>query len=211
MKQKVPSIPDYREVYKSQLQTNEYLLVLMPHEELRNKITQLKKEFYEHYEASTALGGKAHITLLRFTQLEMLEERILGRLKAVAMGHYPFKVELKDYGSFPSHTLFINVTTRQPVQQLVRKIRDVQRLMKLDKEHKPHFIDEPYITIAHKLLPWQYEKAWLEYSHRQFTGRFIADSMVLLKRRTGDRAWQIAQRFEFQNLPVSITQGELFF
>ena len=66
------------------------------------------------------------------------------------------------------------------------------------------------MTIAHKLLPWQYEKGWLEYSHKHFTGRFIADSMLLLKRREGDRAWQIAERLEFRNLPVTTRQGELF-
>jgi len=34
--------------------------------------------------------------------------------------------------------------------------------------------------------------------------------MLLLKRRQGDRNWQIAERFAFQNLPVSTRQGELF-
>jgi hypothetical protein len=82
--------------------------------------------------------------------------------------------------------------------------------MKLDSDNKPHFIDDPYIMIARKLLPWQYEKGWLEYSHRHFTGRFIADSMLLLKRRQGDRAYQIVQRLEFMNLPVTTKQGELF-
>lgn len=210
MQKNIQTIPDYREVYKKQLRTCEYMVVLNPHEELRQKITQVKKDFYDTYQAATALGGKSHLALVRFTQLEMLEERIVNRLKTVAMGHHPFKVELKDYGSFPSHTIFINITTKFPIQNLVREIRDSQRLMKLDKENKPHFIDEPYITIARKLIPWQYEKGWLEYSHRQFTGRFIADSMLLLKRRTGDRAWQIAQRFEFMNLPVNTKQGELF-
>ena len=198
------------DAYTSQLKLNEYQLVLSPHEELRNRILQVKKEFHDSYQAPSALGGRPQITLARFTQLEMLEERIVNRLKVVGMGHHPFKVELKDYGSFPSHTLFINVITRESIQRLVREIKGSQRLMKLDSDHKPHFIDEPYVTIATRLLPWQYEKGWLEYSHRHFTGRFIADSMLLLKRRAGDRAWQIAQRFEFMNLPVSTKQGELF-
>ena len=210
MKTNLQTLPDYREVYKSQLLSSEYVLVLNPHEELRNKITQIKREFAQQYQAHSALISKSHIALVRFTQLEMMEERIINRLKTVAMGYHPFKVELKDYGSFPSHTIFINVTTKAPVQRLVREVKEFQRLMKPDKENKPHFIDEPYITIARKLLPWQFEKGWIEYAHRQFTGRFIADSMLLLKRRTGDRAWQIAQRFEFMNLPVSTRQGELF-
>lgn len=198
------------ETYKRQLATNEYLLILNPHEELRNKVQQVKKEFYETYQAPTALGGKPHVTLVRFTQLALMEERIVQRLRTIAMGYCPFKVELKDFGSFPSHSIFINVTSKLPIRGLVNEIKDIQRLMKLDKDHKPHFIDEPYLPIARKLLPWQYEKGWLEYSNKSFTGRFVADAMLLLKRRQGEMAWQIAEKFAFQNLPVAIRQGQLF-
>jgi 2'-5' RNA ligase len=197
------SLPGYRKT--------EYLLVLNPHEELRNKIKKVKLEFYDVYQASSAKNTKPHLTLVRFTQLEMMEERIVNRLKTVAMGYHPMKIELKDYGSFPDHSIFINVTTKAPIQNLVKQIRTAaQRMMKLDKDNKPHFIDEPNFTIARRLLPWQYEKGWLEYSHRQFTGRFIADAMLLLKRREGEKAYQIVRRFEFMNLPVTTTQGVLF-
>jgi 2'-5' RNA ligase len=198
------------ETYKRQLATNEYLLILNPHEELRNKVQQVKKEFYNSYQAPTALGGKPHVTLVRFTQVALMEERIIQRLRTISMGYCPFKVELKDFGSFPSHTIFINVTSKLPIRALVNEVKDIQRLMKLDKENKPHFIDEPYLPIARKLLPWQYEKGWLEYSNKSFTGRFVADAMLLLKRRQGEMAWQIAERFAFQNLPVTIRQGQLF-
>jgi 2'-5' RNA ligase len=202
MIQIVQHMPGYRR--------NEYLLVINPHEELRNKINSVKREFYENYKAPSALGGKPHLTLVKFDQLEMMEERLVNRLKAIAMGYPPFKVEMKDYGSYPSHTIFINVTSKLPLQNLVKELKQAQKLMKMDNEHKPYFIDEPNMTIARKLVPWQYEKAWLEYSHRQFTGRFIADSMLLLKRREGDKAFQIVQRFEFMNLPITTKQGELF-
>jgi hypothetical protein len=66
------------------------------------------------------------------------------------------------------------------------------------------------MIIASRLAPWQYEQGWLEYSNRHFTGRFIADNMMLLKRRAGEKAWQIVERLAFQNLPVAIRQGELF-
>lgn len=197
------TIPGYR-VY-------EYLLVLNPHEELRNKITKVKQEFYDVYKASTAIGGKPHITLANFLQYELMEERFVNRLNMIALGFHPIKVELRDYGSFPSHTIYINVVSKLPVQSLVKTIRtEAQRLMKLNDDNKPHFMLEPHITIARKLLPWQYEKGWLEYSHKQFTGRFIADGMLLLKRPAGEMKYQIVKRFEFQNLPVTTKQGELF-
>ena len=132
-------------------------------------------------------------------------------LKVIAMGHHPIKVELKDFGSFPSHTIYINVTSKVPIQNLVKGIRsEAQRLMKLNEDHKPHFILEPHVTIARKLQPWQYEKGWLEYSTKHFTGRFIADGMLLLKRSPEENKYQIVQRFEFMNLPVATKQGELF-
>ncbi len=189
----------------------EYILVVNPHEELRNKIMNIKKDFYESYQASAALFSKPQITLATFTQYEIAEKRIMERLHVVAMGSKPVKIELKDYGSFPAHTIFINVTSKIPIQTLVKKIRtETQRLMKVDNDNKPHFILEPYITIARKLQPWQYEKGWLEYSHRHFTGRFIADAMLLLKRPVGEMKYEIAARFEFENLPVGVAQGALF-
>lgn len=189
----------------------EYLLVLNPHEELRHKIMKLRREFYEEYKASTALGGRPNLILANFLQYEMMEERLVNRLKVVAMGFHPIKVELKDYGSFPSHTIYINVISKVPVQTLVKEVRkETQRLMKLNDDNKPHFILEPHITIARKLQPWQYEKGWLEYSNKNFTGRFIADGMLLLKRPLDEKKYQVVQRFEFQNLPVTTKQGELF-
>ena len=198
-----PLLPGYR-IY-------EYLLVLNPHEELRNKIMEVKKDFYEKYQAETARWGKPHITLVNYVQYEMMEDRIVNHLKTIAMGYRPVKIELKDYGSFPSHTIYINITSKVPVQSLVKQIRtETQRLMKLNDDNKPHFILEPHVTIARKLLPWQYEKGWLEYSHKHFTGRFIADAMLLLKRPVGELKYEIAKRFEFENLPVGTKQGELF-
>jgi 2'-5' RNA ligase len=188
----------------------EYLVILNPHEDLRKKISGIKQEFAVQFDAPTARWGKPYLALARFKQFAMMEERILAHLKVVAMGHYPFKVELSNFGSYPSHTIFINVTTKEPIKNLVRKIKPWQRLLKLDDDNKPHFLDDPVFTIARQLKPWQYEKAWPEYQQKHFTARFIADSMLLLKRSPGEKGYQIAARFEFQNLPVTTVQGELF-
>jgi len=184
----------------------------------------LSIEFADWNQIVSATANPAGLDEYRKQCLALMEERIVQRLRTIAMGYCPFKVELKDFGSFPSHTIFINITSKLPIRSLVTEMKDIQRLMKLDKDHKPHFIDEPYITVARKLLPFQYEKGWLEYSHRSFTGRFIADGMLLLKRRQGSAfdgtpggreawasgAWQIVERFAFQNLPVATRQGALF-
>ena len=88
--------------------------------------------------------------LARFTQYEMMEERITNRLKSIAMGFYPVKIELKDFGSYPAHSIFINVVSREPVRDLVREIRESQRLLKPDNDHKPYFTDDPHMGIVIK-------------------------------------------------------------
>ena len=188
---------------------NEYKLVIPLPDALQQKISGIRTEFGQHFSYKPD-QGRVHISLVMFSQLEMMEDKITQRLKSISMGEAPFKVELRDYGSYPSHTIFIKIATREPLKKLMRSVRDIQNILRTDKQHKAHFLQDPVISIARKLKPWQYEKAWLEYSHRQFTGRFIADALLLLKRPEGSIPWQIVERMELQNLPIITKQGGLF-
>jgi 2'-5' RNA ligase len=202
MKQRAIVMPGYR--------IAEYMLILPLPLELSNKITSVRDRFNEQFKVPST-PGKPSLMIASFKQYLMKEERIINHLGRIAMAWPPFKLELKNFGSFPSHTIYIAVTSKVPVQGLVKKIRsDSQALMKLNDENKPYFAMEPHLTIGRKLKPWQYEKAWLEYSNLNFTGRFIADEMLLLRRSDGDKSWQVARHFKFENLPVETKQGELF-
>jgi 2'-5' RNA ligase len=190
---------------------NEYQLVLNPHEDLRNKIRQVRETFLTKYKIPFTRHQPVSLCLARFHNREMMEEKILHRMQLVAMGLTPFKVELNNFGSFPSHSIFIRVETRQPIQNLVNQLKPHQRLLKMNNEFKPLFIDEPYFLLASRLKPWQYEEGWLEYSQKHFTGRFIADNMLLLKRPAGEKKfYQIVKRFDFQDLPIITKQGSFF-
>lgn len=202
MQKQITSIPGYR-VY-------EYLLVLQPHEELKAQLLSIKKEFAKKYDAELAFQTKPHITLVNFLAYQMTQERIINRIGTIALGIKPFKVELSGFGSFPSHTIYAAVTTKVPIQNAGRELKAATQLMTLNKDHKPHFIEESHLTICRKLKPWQFEQGWLEYSHRHFSGRFIADSMVLLKRPAGETGYQPIIRFEFQSMAVNTKQGSLF-
>lgn len=198
---KKPLLPGYR--------LCDYMVVLDPGNDLAEKILAIRDAFNKSYQVE-APQWKPNLLLASFKQYAMMEERIINRLKVIAMGHHSLKVEFKDFGSFPSHSVYIAVTSKVPLQELVKKIRsEGQSLMRVG-EDKPYFSMEPHMMVAKKLKPWQYEKGWLEYSQKHFTGRFIAREMLLLKRYEGDKSWQVAKHFEFQNLPVEIKQGQLF-
>ena len=201
MKTELLSLPGYR--------LCEYLLVLHPHQDLVDKIAKVKEDFYEKYKAESAKWSKPQITLVKFSQLQMMEERIVNRLKSIASGLPAFTIELNNFGSFPTHTIFINVETKGSIQALVKNLKPAQAVMKT-KEVKPHFMDNPHLTIARGLTPQQYEQAWLEYSHLHFSGKFIAKNMLLLRRPEGMKGYQTVKEFEFMNMPVVTTQGALF-
>jgi 2'-5' RNA ligase len=188
----------------------QYLLVVQPHQALCDEIQKIKKHFAESYDCPAAASGKPNITLARFTQYEMLEQRIVHRLELIATAQASFLVELHGFGSFPTHSIFLNVTTKTQFVELVKSLRPIQQLMKMDKDHKPHFITEPFITIARKLLPWQYEKGWLELSNTHFSGRFVVDKMVLLRKRDGEMRYETVQTFRMMNVKEEIVQGDLF-
>ncbi|MGN6531594.1 MAG: 2'-5' RNA ligase family protein [Ginsengibacter sp.] len=204
-------------LYPSCLKYNEYLIVVNPNEVTSGKIISEKKEFSEKYKMPEVYY-KPHLMLVKFINLQMIEERLLNHLKNISNGYKPFQVKLKDYGSLPSHTIFRNVESQLQVRNLVTALKPVQRLITLDKENKPHFIDNIYLYLATKLLPWQYEKAWLEYSDRHFTASFITDRFTLLKRPVesvskgfqAKGSYQVLQSFEFKNSPVITQQDQLF-
>ncbi len=189
---------------------SEYVVILNPPEELRRKIAVARDSFRKKYQIPNNPLAKPYLTLARFSQVEFMEERIMNRLKLIAMAHRPFLVELRDFGSYPAHTIFINVATRQPIKDLIRVIKPLQKLLTLDSEHKPYVVDEPVFTLGRRLKPWQFNQAWAEYSSRHFTARFVADSFLLLKKAEGEKSYMVAGRYDFQNLPIATVQGELF-
>lgn len=196
----------------------EYLLVIKPNANVTEKILQVKEQFSEKFKIVQAKQSYPQITLVKFFQFKVIESRLINRLNTIAMGYHPFKVSLKNYGSFPRHTVFINIDSKQQVRNLVKELAPARQLMTLDKDKSPHFIDNPHLIIGRSLLPWQYEQSWNEYQHKHFTAHFIAEGMSLLRRPLTNQPdgkiipgkYQKVMQFKFMNLPIATKQGDLF-
>ena len=187
----------------------EYLVVLDIEEELRNRIINAKREFYDRHKVPSSLTGRPNVTLARFESTEMLEQKIMNRLHVISSGIKPFSVELKNFGSYPMHSIFINIINQGPVNELVLKLKGARTLMKRSGKD-PHFVEEPLVPVAIRLWKEKYKEVIGEYSGKKFYGKFLADNMLLLKRGVQENKYKIAGKFYFECLPVKNGQGVLF-
>jgi 2'-5' RNA ligase len=140
----------------------------------------------------------------------MQELKLMNRLKNTIATSNPFLVSINGFGSFPTHTIYANIETKNNLVSLVKSMKPVQSILTLDNKNKPHFITEPHLTIARKLLPWQYEKAWLEYSNTSLTASFMVNELVLLKRQVDTKKYTVAASFPLLNQPKESVQTALF-
>jgi 2'-5' RNA ligase len=193
------------------MQLNEYLLVLQPPPDIDGKVKAIRNYFADTYDHAPSRSGRPHFTLVKFRHHAMQEDRLRRKFERIAGMQQPFLMELRDYGSFPSHTIYIQVSVKEAFRELVKELRtETQRMMKTDKDNKPHFILEPHLTIARKLKPWQYEKGWLEFQQLDFSAKFIASSFCWLRRSEEGMPYQVIGNFSFRSQPVEATQATLF-
>ena len=188
---------------------NEYRVVLVPPPVFQEKVRRIKSDFSAKYRTAFSAHA-ACMSLVYFKQFNGNEDMVIRKLAANAAKQRPLRIEMNDFGSYPTHSIFIDTGSKKQVQKIVDIIRPLQHLMKTSKENKPHFITGPHINIAKKLLPWQYEQAWSEYEYLHFSGSFIAAEVSLLKKAPSENFYHTVGTFAFLGEPEKIVQPELF-
>lgn len=187
----------------------EYLLVIDIPADLRERIEKCRHELVEKYHINQPATGRANVSLVRFSALKMTEERIVKRLTLIAENEKPFAIDLQNFGSYPMHAIFIRIANQPRVLELIKRLKKVRSLMKGAGED-PHFLQDPNIALAGRVDKSSYIEAMKEYEHRNFRGRFIVSSFILLKRAKDEKKYSVVKRFEFQYITLLNGQGLLF-
>lgn len=195
------SMPGYR--------ITEYRLVIPLSESLQDKVQAVRAKLYENHKISFPFQLKPSLTVLTCHAYERMELKLLERLEQIAMGFHPFKIELQNFSAYPTHTIYIEVTTKNPFLELAKELKLINSLVRIPGQ-EPHYIKEPHLIVAQRLKPFQFIKMWMECEHRQFTGRCIADAMLLLRKSPVNNRYETVRRMEFMSLPVQVRQGQLF-
>ena len=195
------ALPGYR--------VHEYRLVVPLPEPLQERITGLRERLHERHRVKPPFEIKPSLTVLQCHAFEKTEARFLERLQQVARSLSPFKVELENFAAYPSHSIYIHVPTRSPFQELVKELKKLQWLMNIPGQ-EPHFIPEPQLILSQRLKPMPFIGMWMECEHSEFSGRFIADHLTLLRRHGGVGHWEEVRRLDLPELPSAVKQGCLF-
>ncbi len=181
-------------ILNSQDPLNDYRLIIDTPTTVRKKIATLKTSFDLDYKGLVVAGGNPFIYLATFSQHQSREEQMIDALNRVALGFMPFKMHLKNFGQLEKSEIFIKVEEQETLNYLIGQVKSVENYLTAAR-----FNDLPRITLAQRLQPWQFEKSWPEYSHKQLSATFLAGQMLLLKRMEGFRSWQVLKHMAFQN------------
>ncbi len=79
-------------------------------------VMSIQKDFNYKYKIESKSVYLPQLILVIFKRIQAFEERIINRLKITTMALHPIKIGLQDYGSFPSHTIYVNVTSKYLLQ-----------------------------------------------------------------------------------------------
>ena len=182
-----------------------YFISLLPPNELSERIEILKMEMAKKFECKRALRLPAHITLqIPFKLEEDKEEKLLNSLDDFSKKTMPFEIRLQDYGHFSNSTIYIGVEENEQLQQLYFNLKDHLHRNFPVKNAKESGKFRPHITLATRdISPQNFSKAWQQLKEQEFSAKFLAQVLVLLKHN--GKTWDLLKSFKFA--PVSNAQN----
>lgn len=175
-----------------------YFIAVVPPVDIRDQVTEIKKEISEKYASKHALKSPPHITLhmpfkLKEKKLEFLQEELNDLSKSID----PFQLRLVDFDFFEPRVVFIYVEPSEELFQLQKNVKSRMRLkMNILNADRKDQAFHPHMTVAFRDLkkPAFYE-AKKEFEKRKISFEFQVDSVFLLKHN--GRTWDLFRQFSF--------------
>lgn len=159
-----------------------YAAIVCP-ERVNEKILLFKNHMKAQFGCTVALKSPAHITLVAPFWFENDREKELSMaLRSFWSEQEPFEINLDGFDHFNKRVLFVSVN-RNPALKLLKEELEWHLVSvftgRIEKEDRPF---HPHVTIAGRDMQLShFEKAWTFFSKKEFSEKFIADSVSLLK------------------------------
>lgn len=160
----------------------EYLLVIYPHGDLKDKLLEEQQQFSTDYGLQVTVRNQPHVTVAAFQAGEPMEDTLIRWIHRICNRYQSFDLTLNNFGGFPPHTIYLRVQDAQPFHDLMQQLRAIDDYIRSCGCPPVNLINRPFLSIAGGLTEQVYNKAMPDYSRKTFHDTFHVDQLVLLKR-----------------------------
>lgn len=177
---------------------NLFLVCLIPPISIIDDVDIIRNDISEKHRVFESLKRPAHITLYNPVKISSLEKekRFFSALEDAAYS-VSFTQVIKNFNSFPQHTIYIDVEQNSGLMNLQRQIKSTLTPLKLLDE-KNNFKFTPHLTIAFKdVKPNQYASIMEEYGDKNFKRSFEVNQFSVYKHM--NKRWQPFKEITFKN------------
>jgi 2'-5' RNA ligase len=179
----------------------QYFIAIVPPSPIYEEALNEKEYFRDHYQSKAALNSPPHITLhMPFRWKAEKEHTLVKKLEDFAGSFRSFEIQLHNYAAFPPRVIFVNVVKSPELGELYLELkRFCQRELNLFNADYKELPFHPHLTLAFRdLKKSSFERAWEEFSRREYNRSFTAGSVTLLKHN--GKIWNAFKDFELRSV-----------
>ena len=184
------------------LSENLYFIALIPHRELREKITTFKQDFANRFNSKKALKIFPHITLKApFKFSPGMHGELLRWFNDLHLLQNQFIIQLKNFGAFDNKrnpVVFVQPVVTKELQSFQQQLISSFNSVFPGNIHPTDLDFHPHMTIAYRdLSPEMFKQAWNEYKQKSFDETFEVDAVYLLQHDSIN--WNIISTYNLSN------------
>jgi len=175
----------------------EYALAVRLSEEVSGLYKKEKKYFTNRF--GPAPAGPEGIVLARFEAKGFMEETLIRWIQNSCNLQGPLSIQLNNFSSIPPHSICIRLQDTRPLLQFAQRLKMLDAFMEASNCPPLQMERRPCLTLAGSLSPAVYEKAVPAYARRCYRQSFVADKLLLLKKKSWDEEWSLVNTFPFSH------------
>ena len=169
----------------------EYVLVIQPSGLILEKLSQeqstLTKEGIARFNPQIKVAG--------FRAKDFMEATIIRWMQKICSLQKSFHITFNNYSGFPSGSIHLRIMEHEPFHQFTKELAVIDDYIKSSGFPAMRMVSKPHLTIASKMEARDYEKAMVEFSQKCFHENFLANELVLVKRRNAFEKGKIIHVF----------------
>jgi 2'-5' RNA ligase len=173
----------------------EYVLVIQPSGAVVEKLREEQLFFQQVYDKQGTVRFNPQIKVAGFRARESMEATIIRWMQNICSLQKSFPITFNNYSGFPTGSIHLRIMEHEPFHQLTKELTVVDDFIKSSGFPQMRMVSKPHMTIASKLDQRIYEKAMVDFSQKCFFESFIANELVLVKRKNAFEKGKVVNVF----------------